>query len=223
MPYYPVFLDIKGRACLVVGGGAVGTRKVEKLLECEASVTVVSCRASEKLKMFSNEHRIRLKERAYRISDLQGKFLVIGATDDEGLNRQLSRDAEQHNLLCNIADRPAECNFILPSIIRQGDLVIAISTSGKSPAFAKKLRLDLEKQFDEAYGVFLELMGAVRQRLLRESHVPEEHKPLFQKIIHSDIVAMIQQHRFEDIDHLLFDVLGPGYAIDDLLKSHRQR
>ena len=220
MQYYPIFLDIKGRSCLVVGGGRVGTRKVETLLECGASVTVVSLDATQKLNALSQDQRITLVTRAYKASDLNGKFLLIGATNDEKLNQQLSLDAENRHMLCNIADRPAACNFILPSIIQQGDLTVAISTSGKSPAFAKKLRKDLELQFDEAYALFLDLMGAIRRRLLKETHAPEQHKPLFQKIIHSDIIPWIQTRQFAEIDRLFLDVLGPGYAVDELLKPN---
>jgi precorrin-2 dehydrogenase/sirohydrochlorin ferrochelatase len=219
MQYYPIFLDIKGRNCLVVGGGDVGTRKVEMLLECGGSVTVVSMDTTERLKRLAQARRITLVTRAYRSSDLDNRFLIIGATNDEQLNQQLSMDAEKHNQLCNIADRPAACNFILPAIVEQGDLVLAISTSGKSPAFAKKLRKDLEKQFGKAYAIFLNLMGAIRDRLLLEKHAPEQHKPLFQKIIHSDIISWIENRQFKKIDRLLFDVLGPGYAVDELLKS----
>ncbi len=197
MQYYPIFLDIKGRSCLVVGGGDVGTRKVEMLLECGGSVTVVSLDTTETLKRLCEDKRIALEIRGYSPSDLDDRFLVIGATNDEHLNQQLSLDAETRNMLCNIADRPAACNFILPAIVQQGDLVMAISTSGKSPAFAKKLREDLEQQFDEAYAVFLDLMGAIRSRLLMEKHAPEQHKPLFQKIIHSDIISWIQNRQIE--------------------------
>jgi len=225
MQYYPIFVDIRGRNCLVVGGGDVGTRKVETLLECGASVTVVSIDATETLKRLAKDQCITLALRAYRSSDLDSKFLIIGATNDQGLNQQVSIDAEKRNLLCNIADRPAACNFILPAIVEQGDLVMAISTSGKSPAFAKKLRKDLEKQFGEAYAIFLNLMGAIRNRLLMENHAPEQHKPLFQKIIHSDIILWIENRQSQEIDRLLFDVLGSGYTVGELLKpdfSHNE-
>lgn len=223
MQYYPIFLDIRERSCLVVGAGDVGTRKVEKLLECGASVTVVSIDATERLKQLAKDRRITLVLRAYRSSDMDDTFLIIGATNDEGLNQQLSMDAEKRNLLCNIADRPAACNFILPAIVEQGDLVMAISTSGKSPAFAKKLRKDLEKQFGEAYAVFLNLMGAVRERLLLENHAPEQHKPLFKKIINSDIILWIENRQTQKINGLLFDVLGPGYTVEALLDRDSER
>ena len=219
MQYYPIFLDIRGRNCLVVGGGDVGTRKVEMLLKCGASITVVSLDTTKELKRLAEDQRITLITRAYRSSDLDNRFLLIGATNDERLNQQLSMDAENRNMLCNIADRPAACNFILPSIIQQGDLVVAISTSGKSPAFAKKLRKDLETQFDEAYAVFLDLMGAIRNRLLREDHAPEQHKPIFNQIIQSNILDMIKEGNVDAIDSILLKLLGPGYSFHALMKA----
>ncbi len=221
MRYYPAFLDIQGRACLVVGGGGVATRKVDTLLECGAAVTVVSLEVSKAIQALADSKRLKLYARAYNADDLQGQFLVIGATNDEALNRQVSVDAEARNLLCNIADRPSVCNFILPSIIQRGDLVLAISTSGKSPAFAKNLRQDLEGQFGEAYAILLELMGAIRSRLLKQAHAPEEHKPLFNKIIHSDILSLIENRQTDQIDQLLVNVLGPGYTFEALLKQER--
>ena len=140
MRYYPVQLDVQNRNCLVVGGGGVATRKVQTLLKCGARVTVVSPDTGSELKELARKGVIVLKTRGYRRSDVDHMFLVIGATDDRDLNLQIFNDAEALGRLCNIADQPEACNFILPSVVHQGDLVIAISTSGKSPAFAKQLR-----------------------------------------------------------------------------------
>jgi precorrin-2 dehydrogenase/sirohydrochlorin ferrochelatase len=217
MRYYPIHLDIQNRNCLVVGGGGVGTRKVMALLKSGARVTVVSPEISEKLKNVEESARLTLKSRPYRTEDLAGMFLVIGASDDETLNRKISSDAEHRNILCNIADRPEVCNFILPAIVRRDDLVITISTSGRSPALAKKLRKKLEGQFGEEYGVFLQLMGAVRNKLLSQAHEPEAHKPLFEQLINSELVAMIQEAKTEDINALLYKVLGDGYRFEELM------
>jgi precorrin-2 dehydrogenase/sirohydrochlorin ferrochelatase len=219
MRYYPVQLDIRGRSCLVVGGGAVGTRKVAGLLDCGARVAVVSPEATDTLRRLAAEGRIALELRDYRPGDLGGVFLVIGATDDEALNRRLSADAGTAGILCNIADRPEACNFILPAVVKRGDLVLTVSTSGKSPALAKKLRMDLERQFGGEYGRLLELMGALRRRLLAEAHAPEAHKPLFEAIVQSDILALIRENRTEDIDRLLERTLGEGYRFDELMKT----
>ena len=217
MKYYPVHLDIKNRKCLVVGGGAVGTRKVNTLLECGARVSVVSPEPSQQLTKLASEGAITLAQRAYQSADLKGTFLVIGATDDENLNQQISNDAAQSNILCNIADRPEACNFILPSIVRRGDLAITISTSGQSPALAKKLRQKLETQFGQEYAEFLLLMGVIRKKLLNQAHEPEAHKDLFNSLIDSDLIQLMQSGKTEEINSLLYKILGRGYKIEDLL------
>jgi precorrin-2 dehydrogenase/sirohydrochlorin ferrochelatase len=222
MRYYPVNLDIKGRQCLVVGGGRVGSRKVDTLVQCGAVVTVVSAEVSPTVKQLADEKAILLKQRAYRASDVEGMFLVIGATDNETLNRQINADAERLNLLCNIADRPEICNFILPAIVRRGSFVMAISTAGKSPAFAKHVRKRLETQFGPEYGVVLELMGAIRSKLLAGAHEPEVHKPLFEQLIDGDLVALIKDQQIDRIDQLLERVLGPGYQYHQLMPSNQQ-
>jgi precorrin-2 dehydrogenase/sirohydrochlorin ferrochelatase len=218
MRYYPIHLDIQNRHCLVVGGGGVGTRKVETLLKCGAKVTVVSPEISDRLQNLAESARLTLKPRPYRTEDIEGMFLVIGASDDETLNRQISSDAERRNTLCNIADRPEKCNFILPSIVRRDDLVITISTSGRSPALAKKLRKKLERRFGPEYGDFLKLMGAIRSMLLSQAHEPEVHKPLFEQLIDSNLIALIQQGKTEDINALLAKILGDGYRFEELMQ-----
>lgn len=221
MRYYPVQLDIRGRACLVVGGGAVGTRKVNTLVGCGARVTVVSPEASDTLAKMAAQGRIVIRGRDYVSKDLEGMFLVIGATDDEALNRRIHADAEARRVLCNIADRPESCNFILPSILKRGDLLITVSTSGKSPAFAKKLRHRLEVQFGEEYGTFLELMGAIRERLLDRQHAPEAHKHLFEALIESNLLELISTGRRAEINALLERVLGQGFRVEELVDVDR--
>ena len=208
MRYYPLFLDVNNRACLVVGGGAVGTRKVETLLACGARVTVVSVATTPRLDALAEKGAVSLARRAYHADDLEGKFLVIGATDDEALNRQISEDAGRRNLLCNIADQPSLCNFILPAIVDRGDLVVAVSTSGKSPAAAKRIRQALQKQFGPEYGPFLALMGKIRDVLLAEAHEPEAHKDLFEELIDGGLLEMVRENRGDEIRDLLRRHLG---------------
>jgi len=217
-----VNLNIRNRPCLVVGGGSVGTRKVRTLLACGAKVTVVSPDTADDLTHLAGSGQIRLKQRTYKTSDLEAMFLVIGATDDENLNRQIHADAEGLNMLCNIADRPQACNFILPAIVQRGDLVIAVSTSGKSPAFAKKLRKQLEKEFGEEYEAFLLMMGAIRDRLLNERHEPEEHKPIFERLISGNLLELIRNREIDGINALLSEVLGPSYDYESLMQGTRQ-
>ena len=219
MRYYPVFLDVKHRDCLVVGGGSVGLRKVLTLIDCGAAVTVVSPVVHARLQELAADGSITLRKRPFKPSDMNNMFLVVGATDDQTLNRQIHTEAERLGKLCNIADRPKACNFILPSIVKQGDLVIAISTSGKSPAFAKKLRKDLERQFGSEYAVFLDLMGAIRKKLLARNHEPETHKRLFERLINEGLVELIKDRRIEEINLLLHEVLGDEYRFEKLMPS----
>jgi len=199
----------------------VGTRKVMTLLDCGAKVTVVSNEVTRQLLKLADSGSIVLKKRPFQISDLDKMFLVIGATDNPELNLQIHTQAEQVGMLCNIADRPEVCNFILPAIVNRGDLIIAISTSGKSPAFAKMMRKNLEKEFGTEYAEFLQLMGGIRNKLLNQDHEPEAHKPLFEKLIQRDLVKMIKGRDIVAINSLLFEILGEGYIFDELMTNHQ--
>lgn len=213
MRYYPVNLDVHDKECLVVGGGSVGERKVNALLECGAIVTLITTRATPRLEELASQGRIVWKHRGYKPSDLDGKLLVIGATDDKKVNEKISKDAAALGLLCNIADRPAACSFVLPATVRQGDLLIAISTSNKSPAVAKRIRQTLMRQFGPEYAALLNLMGAVRRRLLTDGKSPEAHKRKFETLLDRGIVEMLRDNRSGDVDTLLTEVLGEGFAL----------
>ena len=203
----------------MVGGGGVATRKVTTLLSCGARVTVVSLDVTATLQNLFKQNRITLKLRGYQSQDLDSVFLVIGATNDEMLNQKISRDAAKNQMLCNIADRPEDCNFILPSIVQRGDLTISISTSGKSPAMAKVIRKELEQQFGQEYADFLQLMGAIRKKLLSQAHEPEAHKPLFERLISQGLLDLIRNDQTSAVNKLLADVLGPDFHLETLLKA----
>jgi precorrin-2 dehydrogenase/sirohydrochlorin ferrochelatase len=146
-------------------------------------------------------------------------FLVFGATDDEALNRRIYTDAGSRNVLCNIADRPGSCSFILPSVVHRGDLLIAISTSGKSPAFAKKLRKDLESQFGKEYATFLQVMGTIREQLLSAGQSPEAHKALFEALIEEGLAEFFCRGDHAGASRLLEQVLGPDFQLERLVKA----
>jgi precorrin-2 dehydrogenase/sirohydrochlorin ferrochelatase len=223
MKYYPVLLNLEGRRCLVVGGGGVGTRKVMGLLACGADVMVVSPEVSAKIAALAAAGTIDHRARGYQPHDLEGMFLVVGATDDQALNHQIYSDAEARSMLCNIADRPKVCNFILPAVLRRGDLVVAFSTSGKSPAFARRLRLEMQERFGPEYADLLDLMGCIRAKLLAEDHAPEAHKPLFEALLDGGLLALLRDDRRDDIDTLLHDVLGEGFSLGQLAVSEVDR
>ncbi len=221
MRYYPVNLDVRNKDCLVVGGGSVGERKATTLMDCGARVVVVTETATKTLRDWASQGLIELKLKACKPSDLDLKFLVIGATNNEETNRRIYREAEARGILCNIADRPRACTFVLPAIVRQGDLVIAVSTSNKSPALAKKIRQQLEKQFGPEYATLLDLMGAIRRKLLAESKSPEANKRKLEQLLDEGFLDMIRQDRTLEVDARLEEVLGRGYTWDTLMKDRR--
>jgi len=147
-------------------------------------------------------------KKEYDSDDLDSMFLVIGATDNMDLNRQIARDAKARDILCNIADFPEGSSFVLPSIVQRGDLVITISTSGKSPALAKKVRKELELQFGKEYATFLTLMGDIRKGLLSQNHSPEEHAAIFRELVNSDLLEKIASGDGAGIDNTLKRTLG---------------
>lgn len=173
--YYPVALDLRGRLCVVIGGGGVAERKVHGLLECNGRVRVIAPKASPKLRKMAVDGLVNLEVRQYRTGDLAGAFLAMGATDDPQVNDAVFQEAQEKGILVNIADAPSRCNFILPATVRRGDLTIAINTGGKSPALARQIREDLEEQFPPEFSRHLEELACYR-RLLRESLPDPAHR-----------------------------------------------
>ncbi len=167
--YYPIQLDLKGRPCLVVGGGEVALRKARSLVDAGAEVTVVAPEVHPKLRALGG---VTLVERAWRDTDLHGVFLVVVATDDAVTNRAVARDAADLGLLVNVVDCPALSNFIVPATLRRGELSISISTGGASPALARRLREKLEAQFGEEYAALVEVVAEARTLVMEK--VPDE-------------------------------------------------
>ena len=159
MKYFPINLSIADRKVVVVGGGQVARRKVKALKDCGARVTVISpdfCASLARAK------GVRLIERCYRKSDLQGKCLVVSATDSQAVNRQVWEDATAAKILVNVVDQPALCTFVLPATVSRGDLLITVSTAGGSPALARRIREKIEKEIDPAFADHLSLLKKMR-------------------------------------------------------------
>ncbi|MBI4491842.1 MAG: bifunctional precorrin-2 dehydrogenase/sirohydrochlorin ferrochelatase [Chloroflexi bacterium] len=169
--YYPAFLDLKDRRCVVVGGGAVATRKVQALIEAQARVTVIAPQLSAELQPLVGAGAVEHATRAYEPGDLAGAFLAIAATDDAAANARVAREARARGVLVNAVDDLPNCDFIAPAIVKRGDLVVAISTAGKSPAFARRLREELEQLLSDDYLALLDLLGEVRTELRRQGIV----------------------------------------------------
>jgi len=216
MRYYCANLDICGRLCLVVGGGAVGARKVRKLLQCGARVILISPEVIQELQTLIQEEKLVYRARHFRDTDLEDAFLTIAATNDAAANRAVSEAAKAKNVLCNVVDSPELSSFLVPAVVRKGDLVVAISTEGKSPALSGKLRKRFEKELSPAYGPLVELLGAMRSRLKKQGRFSEEAKQKIRDLIDSPILNWITDGNHERIEKAVCSVLGEPVTLGDL-------
>lgn len=162
--YFPAFLDLRGRRCLVAGGGEIGERKVRALLECDAHVMVVSPTLTPGLAALTASGRVEHRARPFRRSDLRGCALAVAATGDPRVDEAVAAMARRTRVLVNVVDRPAHCDFILPSVLRRGELQIAVSTGGRSPALAREIRRRLEGLFGPEYAEIVRRVGVDRLR-----------------------------------------------------------
>ena len=168
MGYCPILLKMKGKKCVVIGGGTVALRKVNMLLDCGASITVISPEVDPDLAAVAEDKGIPLVQRDYKAEDLKNAAIVIAATDRKKINRKVAEDAKRAGALVNVVDDPETSDFIVPSILRRGDLTISVSTSGSSPALARKIRTKLEKSFEQEYASLVMLVEEVRNALTQE-------------------------------------------------------
>jgi precorrin-2 dehydrogenase / sirohydrochlorin ferrochelatase len=179
---FPVFLKLQGRSCLVVGAGNVALSKIEGLLASGAEVRVVAPQAVDPVITLAQAGEISWWQRSFEPADLDGVFLAIVATSNSELNGRVFREAQRRNILCNVVDDPPHCDFYYPSVVRRGDLQIAISTNGRSPALAQRLRRELEEQFGPEYEVWLNRLGIEREKLFRQPMDPELRRKLLHKV-----------------------------------------
>jgi siroheme synthase-like protein len=189
--FYPVYLDLRNRPALVVGGGAVAERKVESLMEAGARVTLVSPQATEALCQHSEAGRIVLHRRRFELSDLDGVCLVISATDDTAVQAKVAAAAEARNIPVNTVDIPELCTFIVPAVVRRGSVTVAISTGGKSPSLAAALRSRMESVLTDEVARTADLLGSIRDEVHERFKSFEQRKRVFEQIIDSGIMEWI--------------------------------
>ncbi len=168
MGLFPMFVKLAGRHCLVVGAGAVGESKIESLLAAGADVRVIARSATKKVREWARAGRIEWKPRSFVAKDLEGMFLVVAATSSPELHEKVYREAHRRGVLCNAVDEPERCDFYYPAVVRRGELQIAISTGGRSPALAQRLRKELEQQFGPEYERWLAELGETRKKLFEK-------------------------------------------------------
>ena len=216
MKYYPIFLRVAGRPCVVIGGGNVAEQKAESLLAADARVTVISPKVTPTLGARAAEGKLVHQPRRYVHGDLSAFFLAYAATNDAQLHQQIAREAEEAGALLNVVDRPELCQFIVPAIMQRGDLIIATSTSGASPALAKRIRQQLEQAFGPEYALALQLLGRVRERLTNQRLTPDERLRIFAALVESPLLDYVREGQTLELDRLLADTVGDGTSLAGL-------
>jgi precorrin-2 dehydrogenase/sirohydrochlorin ferrochelatase len=214
MKYYPIFLNVKDRPCLVAGGGQVGARKAKTLVSAGAWVTVVSPEFCDHLTEMPGIRKIK---RCFDPKDLDQIFLVFAATGEMRVNRQIQNLARKARVLCNSADAPDQGDFILPAVMNRGDLICAVSTCGASPALARKIRMDLDQAYGPEYATFLVLMKAVREKLLASGHDPDGHKHIFRTMMERNLPGLVAANDMAAIDAVLHELLGSQFNVKELI------
>jgi precorrin-2 dehydrogenase/sirohydrochlorin ferrochelatase len=222
MKTYPVFTLIVDRPCLVVGGGGVGERKVLDLLEAGARVTLVSPDLTPALAALAAKGAIRHLQEDFQEEQVAGMALVIGATDDMAVNARVSAAAQARGIMVNIVDQPHLCTFIVPAQVRRGELTLAISTGGASPALARKIREELEHHFGPEYGPYLALLQAVRTRVLELRRGDPANKVLFKRLVDSPLLPALSKGDMQEVRNILQEVLGEvvdAAIVEEILKK----
>ncbi len=192
---FPLFLKLEGRRCLVVGAGKVAEQKIGPLLASGTDVLVVAPEGARTVRQLAKNGRLQWEQRGFVPGDLNGVTLVVTATGDRALNQEIFRLAGERNVLCNAVDEPENCNFYYPSIVRRGDLQIAISTGGNSPALAQRLRTELEEQFPEEYESWLAWLGKVRGLFFRAKVEPQLRVRALHRVASREVYERFAQSR----------------------------
>jgi precorrin-2 dehydrogenase/sirohydrochlorin ferrochelatase len=207
MRYYPVFVDLAGKPAVVVGGGAVAQRKVEVLLECGARVRVIAPRFTEGLRERGRDGSVELVERSYREGDLAGAFISFACTDDHTVNVAVHDEAARNAQLCNVVDVPDLCSFIVPSIIERGDLTIAVSTSGNSPALAKRVKREIAGFVGEEWGTLNDILGRLRPELKRRHPEEGPRNEALERLMSAGVLDLIREGRLDEAEELAWRCL----------------
>jgi len=206
MKYYPIYLDLRERPCMIVGGGQVAERKALSLLEAGAEVTVISPSLTHKLQEFSHSGKITHLPKTLDEQDLTGAFLVVAATDSGEVNAGIGRLCKKRHILVNVVTSPGEGTFIVPSLVERGALLIAVSTSGVSPALSKKIRQELEERYGTEYEAFLAKMSMLRARLMEEVEDERVRRKILQSLANSDVIGLLREGKTHEADHRVAEI-----------------
>ena len=193
--YYPMFADLAGRRCVVIGGGAIAEHKVAALLRCGARVSVVSPTLSRRLAREARRGRVGWRRGQFRPTDLAGTWLACAATADQTVNARVFRAATTRRIFCNVVDEPAVCSFITPAIARRGQLCIAVSTGGASPALAKQIRRSCAEQFGPEYARLLRLLRTLRGPAKDRLATYDDRRRYFEVLVRGRVAALVRVGR----------------------------
>jgi precorrin-2 dehydrogenase/sirohydrochlorin ferrochelatase len=196
---FPIFLNLVDKNCLIIGGGKVAERKVQDLLNYDAQITVISPLTEDKIQHWANKGIITWKKRKFQESDLNNAFLVFLATDNSELNRQVVNYCREKRVFVNAVDDPPNCDFYVPSVVRRQSLAIAISTEGKSPLFARKMREELDKTITAEYGEFVEILGELRELIKAQVTDISKRKEILTSLVYSDILELLKAGEKEKV------------------------
>jgi siroheme synthase-like protein len=187
MSLLPIFLKLTSRRCVVIGAGKIAAEKIHSLLQSEADVHVIAPEALTELKSLVAEGRISWEQRVFAPADVEGAFLIIAATNTPSVNHHVYQTAVERNILCNAVDDPPNCDFYFGSVVRRGDLQVAISTAGESPALAQRLRREIDEQLPHDLGPWLTSLGSLRRDVLAAYYPGEERKMLLHQLAQRDV------------------------------------
>ncbi len=213
-PYHPIFVDLRDKLVVVVGGGMVAARKVEPLLQAGARLKVI---APEVVDEIGQCAQVEIVSREYKKGDLKGASLVIAATHSEETNRAVSRDALSKRIFCNVVDSPELCTFIVPSVVERGPIKIAISTGGFSPALSRRLRMIIGKNLGEEYVILAAILGKIRPLVRSSTGVSEDHRRLFEVLIDSELLDAIRANDRGLAEDILFQALGEHIDLKEII------
>ena len=229
MRYYPMFIDLQGKRCLIVGAGAVGLRKLEALLPCQPEEVLVldTAAPSEDIRQYTKSASdrpavVRFEQRAFTPADMHGRALAFACTGNRKSNEAVADAAKEHAVLCNIVDAPATGDFIVPAHFESGDILVALSTGGHSPALARRIRQELQAQFGQRYAALAALMGRLRPLVLAQNNETRQNTALFRELVNSTLIDALEAGDIIQARTILQDILpAPLHQnIGELLDEH---
>lgn len=208
VPFYPINLQISRQPCIVVGGGSVAERKVAALLLAGGDVTVLSPRITKGLAILAERKEISHIARSYQQGDVKGFFIIICSTDNPSVNKLVAAEGKELGVLVNVADAPELGNFSVPAQISRGDLLFTISTGGKSPAVAKKLREELGERYGPEYGTYLELVAKVREQIKKELPTTKEREAVWRRTIDQEIISLLKVGKIKEAEAKIYNAIS---------------